>query len=148
MPITVDITDQQSALKLSRPRLRQVVQRTLLHERLAEAEISLAFVGDAAMHLLNRRHLDHDYPTDVLSFLLSSPGASPLEGEIVISTETAIRQAEEFGWSPADEVTLYVVHGLLHLCGYDDHVPQDREAMRRRERDILQIWGLTPHYPE
>lgn len=146
MPISIAIANQQQVLKLSAARLRQVVRKTLEAEEVADAEISIALVDDAAMHELNRRHLAHDYPTDVLSFELSAPAAPCLEGELIISTETAVRQAEEFGWSPQDEVTLYLVHGLLHLCGYDDHGARQKREMRARERAILQIWGLLPHY--
>lgn len=146
MPISIAIANQQQVLKLSAARLRQVVRKTLEAEEVADAEISIALVDDAAMHELNRRHLAHDYPTDVLSFELSAPAAPCLEGELIISAETAVRQAEEFGWSPQDEVTLYLVHGLLHLCGYDDHGARQKREMRARECAILQIWGLLPHY--
>jgi probable rRNA maturation factor len=146
VPIEVAIADQQRALRLPVPRLRGIVRTTLQTEGVQEAALSVALVDDQTIHALNRRHLGHDYPTDVLSFLLSPPGEKPLEGEVIVSTETAVRQAERFDWSPEAEVTLYLVHGLLHLCGYDDQRAADRQRMRRRERDILQNWGLTPHY--
>lgn len=158
MPIRVSIADQQSALAIDRARVRAAVRRTLRAERRLHAEISVAIVDDRTIHELNRRHLQHDYPTDVLSFLLFTAGppespdaadASPhalLEGELIVSTETAIRQAAEYDWDPQAELLLYLVHGTLHLCGYDDHARSDRRRMRDRERDILQFWGLTPHY--
>lgn len=157
--IHIAIANEQQLLQVDRRRLRSVVRRCLAGESVSEARISIALVDDATIHTLNRRHLDHDYPTDVLSFLLSdvaaksAPGSgtesssrAPLEGEIIISTETAVRQAGVYGWSAQDELTLYLVHGLLHLCGYDDHSPRDRRRMRDRERRVLQFWGLTPHY--
>ncbi|MBC8114805.1 MAG: rRNA maturation RNase YbeY [Candidatus Saccharimonas sp.] len=67
-----------------------------------------------------------------------------LEGELIVSTETALREAAAHGWSPQDEVMLYLVHGLLHLCGYDDLTDEARPAMRVRERDILAGWQLIP----
>lgn len=146
MPIEVAIADQQRALRLPASRLRRIVRTTLQTEGVQEAALSVALVDDRTIHALNRRHLGHDYPTDVLSFLLSPPGEEPLEGEVIVSTETAVRQAERFDWSPEAEATLYLVHGLLHLCGYDDQRAAERRRMRRRERDILQNWGLTPHY--
>ncbi|MFV0444561.1 MAG: rRNA maturation RNase YbeY [Planctomycetaceae bacterium] len=153
MPIRISIADEQSGLKIDRVRIREVVRKTLQSQQVRDAEISVALIDDSAMHVLNRRHLDHDYPTDVLSFLLSDEHSgndaseeSPLEGEIIISTETAMRQAGEYGWTPQAELTLYLVHGLLHLCGYDDHSSADRRKMRAVERVVLQIWGLTPHY--
>ena len=67
-----------------------------------------------------------------------------LEGELIVSTETALREAAAHGWSPHDEVLLYVVHGLLHLCGYDDLTDEARPAMRVREREVLAGWQLVP----
>ena len=158
----IEITDSQEHLTLDPAFLREVVETTLGMEEVAAATVSLAFIDYPAIHELNRRFLDHDDPTDVLSFLLESevshehseanddrPGRGlRLEGEVIVSTETATRAATEFLWNPLDEVTLYVVHGLLHLVGYDDHADADRQRMRDRERAVLQTWGLTPHYSE
>jgi probable rRNA maturation factor len=150
--MTIHVTNLQSALAINGRRLRDGVRRTLEWEHVPEAEISVAVVDDAAIHELNRRHLRHDYPTDVLSFLLEREGptglrrARRIEGEIVVSAETAVRRAREFGWHPGWELLLYVVHGTLHLCGYDDRTARDRRRMRDRERAILQNWGVTIRY--
>jgi probable rRNA maturation factor len=69
-----------------------------------------------------------------------------LDGEIIISVETARRNALRFGCRPRDEVCLYLVHGLLHLCGYDDLSSGERRVMRAREADILAHWNLKPRY--
>jgi probable rRNA maturation factor len=147
----IHISDAQAHLEIDAIFLRDVISRTLAAERVTAAEISLAAVDDAAIHELNRRHLGHDEPTDVLSFLLDSretpDGTSrTLDGEIVVSAETAVRRAAEFSWSPHDELVLYVVHGLLHLAGYDDLTAADKRLMRRRERAHLAPWGLVPRY--
>lgn len=102
-------------------------------EAVRQAEISLAIVDDAEIHALNRRFLQHDYPTDVLSFVLERTNES-LDGEVIVSTETAITRCGEFGWTAAEELTLYAIHGTLHLLGYDDKSPEDRQQMRKRER--------------
>ena len=159
--IEINISDQQIHLAVEPQRLRDVVERVLLDEGISSAEISLALVDDAAIHRINRDFLGHDHPTDVISFTLgSSPDPqvrtvnppisaahSPpqhLEGELIVSTETAIREAAAHGWSAADELLLYVVHGLLHLCGYDDLTDEARPRMRGRERQVLAHWQLTP----
>ena len=64
-----------------------------------------------------------------------------LAGEIIISTTTAVRQAKEFAVTPFQEIVLYMIHGILHLLGYDDHRPKDRNAMRRKEVELLQVVG-------
>jgi probable rRNA maturation factor len=142
---TVTICDRQAALSLDAERMRTTVEAVLDHSGISDAVISIVLVDDPTIHELNRRHLAHDYPTDVLSFVLSDPSA-PLEAEIVISTETALREAFRFGWDAQSEVRLYIVHGVLHACGHDDHSPRQRAAMRRAERAVLQKFGLTPQY--
>ena len=164
----IDISDQQSSLTVRHEWLREVIERVLVEEDVASAQISLALVDDAAIQRVNREYLGHDYPTDVISFVLSAPNdrdpldepseseqspsvrpsTSPstrhLEGELVVSTQTALREAPSHGWLAEDELILYVVHGLLHLCGYDDLTEHARPIMRSRERQVLAFWQLTP----
>ncbi|MEM1335695.1 MAG: rRNA maturation RNase YbeY, partial [Actinomycetota bacterium] len=112
----------------------------------AGGELSLAVVGDEAMHELNRRHLDHDYPTDVLSFVLDeAPGR--LEGEVIVSADTAITNSGEYGWSPDDELLLYVIHGVLHLVGHRDKADDEVAAMRAAEERYLRLVGVEPPAP-
>jgi probable rRNA maturation factor len=143
--IRIDIANQQSLLDLDRRRLRSAVKRVLTTEAVSQATISLAIVDDAAIRPLNARYLGHDYATDVLSFALDR-SAESLEGEIIVSAETALRNAAQFGWQPADELLLYVIHGALHLVGYDDLAPELLSEMRQRERAHLAHFGLTPRY--
>lgn len=144
----VEITNSQSCLELDDAFLRDIVTRTLADERVASAAIGMLVVDNAAMRELNRRHLGHDYDTDVLTFPLECVDAlgtgKRIEGEIVASAEMAVDRAAEFGWRPEDELTLYIVHGLLHLSGYDDTNDAKAAVMRRREREILAHWNLAP----
>lgn len=150
----IAITNRQKR-PLDPSRIEEVAARCLSEEQVATATISLVFVDDAEIHRINRQYLQHDYPTDVISFLLNSPQNSApddgprgrgkfLDGEIFVSTDTAAAAARQLDWSPDSELVLYVVHGLLHLAGYDDLTPGERRLMRQREREILSIWGLTP----
>ncbi|MEZ6058640.1 MAG: rRNA maturation RNase YbeY [Planctomycetaceae bacterium] len=143
--IVVHVADEQNALSIDASYIIDVVRNTLQSEGVERADISVALIDDVTMHELNRRHLDHDYPTDVLSFLLEESD-DRIEGEIVISTDTAIREGTAYGWGGVEEATLYLVHGLLHLCGYDDHSEEDLREMRERERSVLKNWSLSPHY--
>ncbi len=93
--------------------------------------------------MLNRRHLDHDWPTDVISFVLSDPDDLALSAELVVSVEMAVATARQAEVPPWDELALYLVHGSLHLCGHDDQDAVDREVMRRREGEILEQFGLV-----
>ena len=132
----IEISDEQQLLSLDHRVLSAAIECVLRGEAIDEADISLAIIDDRRMHALNARYLNHDEPTDVLSFLLDS-GPAYVEGEIIVSAETAIARAGEFGWSPADELLLYVIHGTLHLAGHDDHDPADRAVMREREKLYL-----------
>jgi len=128
--------------------MREIVRAVLREEGVSEAEISLAFVDNPAIHQLNKRYLGHDEPTDVLSFPMSDPGSKRLTGELVIGAELAQIEAESRGHDVQAELALYVIHGLLHLCGYDDKSSSDAEEMRERERDYLRLLGMPDIAPK
>ena len=138
----VSIASPQEIVAIDRGRMRETVRAVLDGENVADAEISLAFVDNPTIHRLNQRYLQHDEPTDVLSFPLSEANAARLAGELVLGVEVAIEQAANRGHDIQVELSLYVIHGLLHLCGYDDHDDDDRAAMRERERHYLRQLGL------
>jgi probable rRNA maturation factor len=143
----ISIASPQKTVPIDRGRTREVVRVVLEGEAVADAEISLAFVDDATIHRLNMRYLQHDEPTDVLSFPLSEPNASRLSGELVIGAEVALAQATARGHDVQAELALYVIHGLLHLCGHDDHEEADAGKMRERERRYLKQLGLPDVAP-
>ena len=128
--------------------MREIARAILEGEGVREMEISLAFVDNVTIHTLNKRYLDHDEPTDVLSFPLSEPNAKKLMGELVIGAEVAQAQAAERGHDVQAELALYVIHGLLHLCGYDDKTADGAKEMRERERHYLGVVGLPDIAPE
>jgi probable rRNA maturation factor len=135
--IEVELSDTQAFLPIDRAAIAALVHNVLEAEGVRNANISVAVVDDATIHQLNRRHLGHDWPTDVITFPLSEPGDEVLVGEIVVSAEMAGSTAREAGVSAQDELALYLVHGLLHLCGYDDKNPGESAGMRRREAEML-----------
>jgi probable rRNA maturation factor len=139
--IRVIVTNEAGA-GVPEERVEAAVQAALANVDYGSIEVSVAIVDDPTIHELNREFLDHDYPTDVLSFPLEDT-ASRLEGEIVVSADTAARCAIEAGWSATDELLLYVVHGALHLAGYRDKESQDAGDMRRREAAVLKELGIT-----
>jgi probable rRNA maturation factor len=146
-PIEVEVSDTQGHLAIDHRALADLVRRVLAGEGVGRASLSVALVDEATIHAVNRRHLDHDWPTDVISFRLSEPGEPVLSGELVVSAERAATLARRHGADPRAELALYVVHGLLHLCGYDDLTAPDVEAMRRREGEIMTREGLTSTFP-
>jgi len=145
--IRLSIASPQDIVAIDQARMRQTASTVLEGEDIHEAEVSLAFVDNPTIHQLNKRYLQHDEPTDVLSFPLSEPDARRLVGELVIGTEVAKVQAETRGHPVHAELALYVIHGLLHLCGYDDKTPAGAAAMHQRERHHLQQLGLPEIAP-
>jgi probable rRNA maturation factor len=138
----ISIATPQEIVPIDRARMRETVRAVLAGEDVADFEISLAFVDNPTIHRLNQRYLQHDEPTDVLSFPLNEPNAPKLAGELVLGVEVAAEQAAARGHDVQTELALYVIHGLLHLCGYDDHDDAGRAAMRERERHYLRQLGL------
>jgi len=140
--IDIQLTDQQSTLALDAQRIKQAARLILEDHGPDSVQVSIAVVDDCTIHELNRRFLQHDYPTDVLSFVLEQQDGR-LEGEVIVSTDTAVAQAGEYGVQPADELLLYVVHGVLHLVGFDDKSPDLRRRMRCAEQHYLEQFGVV-----
>jgi probable rRNA maturation factor len=134
--ISIAITNRQKQLPVNRRRVRRAVGEVLRDAGILEARISVAVVDDAAIARLHREFLGDPNPTDVLSFVLEQSERC-LEGEVVVSAETAIKNAPRYGSTPEDELLRYVIHGTLHLVGHDDATPRKRAAMKRLERKYL-----------
>lgn len=99
--------------------------------------LSLAVVSDATMRRVNREFHSCDEPTDVLAFALGAGGTDGFDAEVIVSLDTARREAAAHRVEPAAELMLYVVHGVLHLMGYDDHALADARRMHARAVAIL-----------
>ncbi len=117
----------------------------------SEHELSILLTDDRHIHTLNRDYRDKDSPTDVLSFAQSEgeafPGMIPVLGDLVISLETAERQAAALGHPLAAEVRVLLAHGLLHLLGYDHIEPDERAQMAAAEEQLLEALPAEPEWP-
>ena len=147
----VRVTDHSVDGPVPPGRLGEIAMTVLEEEGVAIAEISVAIVGNKEIARLHTEFLDVEGPTDVLSFPLEGDclGAwdgdldarrgqgRRIDGEVVISAEMAAEVAPRVGSTTEAEVTLYLVHGLLHLCGYDDREPSECARMRSREAELL-----------
>ena len=123
--------------------LETLAVRVLESEQLGVAELGVVITDDETVRRLNREYAGDDHATDVLSFSLregeefASPDNVERLGEVIIAYPTAARQAEEAGHSVDDEVGHLLVHGILHLLGYDHIEPDDEVVMRAREEQLL-----------
>jgi probable rRNA maturation factor len=124
----IHLTNEQSRVRIPSAKVRRLAVQIL-----GAKNLSVAFVTNAAIRKINRRFLNHDFATDVISFPLDSD----LVGELVISAEYAAGEAAKRKIPVEEELLRYVAHGILHLLGYDDHRPADKKRMwTRQEREL------------
>ena len=138
--LKVHVTNTQKELPVGKRRLAKLV-RLAAAPAWTDAELSVAVVDASRMSELNRRYSGRREDTDVLAFPLND-GNDRCVGEVVVSASRAAAEAVARGIPAEDELALYVVHGVLHLRGYDDHAPKARRDMYARERETLRAAGL------
>jgi probable rRNA maturation factor len=119
------------------PALKDAARAVFEGEGVKACKVTLAFVDNPHIHRLNKQFLQHDEPTDVLTFPYTDAGAKTLEGEVVIGYEVAREYAADRSHDINLELLLYVIHGCLHLCGYDDTDAESEREMRSKEREYL-----------
>jgi probable rRNA maturation factor len=137
--MTVEITRAGAGKKFPIRALKKIAQAILALVGQAEAELSLALIGNPEMQKLNAQYRRRDYPTDVLSFPIDGtlPGAHRVLGDVIISVQMARRQAKERGRTPNEEMLTLLIHGIVHLLGYDhERSAKDARAMKRLENKI------------
>jgi probable rRNA maturation factor len=153
MPILLNNLQNQKALSEAEiSRISTVLDFGLARYNKSVAETSLILVNDAYIRELNREYRGFDQPTDVLSFAMQEGDDGPeipfsadfpeLLGDIYISVERAVEQAESYGHSLERELCYLAVHGLLHLLGFDHQGPDDTRAMREEEEAIMKKFAL------
>lgn len=141
--IKVEVVNQQDRLNPDESKIRDVLSSILADAGIQQGYMEIVMVDAPTIHRLNIEFLGHDYVTDVLAFEMDyDEKRHLLEGNVIVCTDTAIDRAPEFGWSPEEELFLYMVHGTLHLVGYDDHTKEGAFAMRAKEKEYLAKIGI------
>jgi rRNA maturation RNase YbeY len=137
-PDALAIEHDHPALALNEETLGRLIRHVVDAEGATLTHVSVVLSDHATVRRLNREYLDHDYNTDVLAFSLrEDPEGDDVEGEVYVDLDTAAERHEEFDASFEREAYRYVVHGVLHLLGYDDATEAGNQAMRSREDDYL-----------
>lgn len=156
---TVALANRHPQLRLDRRAVVRVVHRLdaaaaaigVAPAALPRGELSLVFLTDAALAQLHADFLDDPTTTDVITFegdrAEGLPDEAAVAGEICVSADTAARYARAHGRDFSAELTLYVVHGWLHLCGFDDLVPAKKRAMRRAESRAMHVLATAGALP-
>ena len=129
--IDVAVFNAHPAIRIRRAVVTAAVRRVAKGERRRRAAVSVVFVGSRTSARMNRKYLGHEGGTDVISFPLGE--GRTIEGEVYVNLDRARTQAREYGVAFADEVCRLVVHGTLHLFGYDDRTVALERHMKRRE---------------
>jgi probable rRNA maturation factor len=139
MPVT--LKNLQTKIPLNPRLIKSLLNTTLELLDLAEANVSVVFVSHQKMRALNHRYFHLRNTTDVLAFDVSADASKNISWEVVVSPDAAKTYVRLNGGDVADELMLYMVHGILHLAGYDDHREADIQQMRDKERFILSTLG-------
>ena len=142
----ITFKDHQKKVRLNSLQILTVTKAILHHENVHHATLSIVFVSYQKIRAFNKRYLKRNHVTDVLAFdlndhVLSKRTPKTLTGDIIISTDAALKNVNAFQTTLSYELVLYIAHGILHLLGYDDHKPADVKRMRRKEKEILSCLG-------
>lgn len=150
--MSIAMTNRQRRHRLATRSLRKVAETILSALGLADSDLSLLFVGDLAIRRINREYLQKDRPTNVISFSLQEGEFGDINpaalGDVVISVDTAAREAEDEGVSLDARLAFLLLHGILHLAGYDHERSGEEEAARMEAKEqelfaMLQSEGLV-----
>jgi len=141
--MTIHIEYRQIAIKWDRRKIRKDIHAILKALQLKDKEVSLTFMDNRGIQEINRIYLGRDWPTNVISFALGEGEFSDINpqllGDIVISVERALSDAAEGQLPLEDELVFLIIHGLLHLIGYDHEGGNEDEAnlMRQKEQELF-----------
>jgi rRNA maturation RNase YbeY len=140
----VEIHHAHETRLLDEAAVRAVVAAVCEGEGVQVESLGIVLGDHTLVHDLNREWLNHDYETDVVSFVLDeeAQAAGRIDGEVYVDLDTAAERAPEFGVTMAQEALRYVAHGVLHLCGHDDATDEQRAAMRALEDRYLAAAGV------
>lgn len=145
--MAIYLSNRQKALPINSGKLRRRLVRLLKALGLSEADLSVTITDDESIRQINREYRGLDAPTNVLAFALEEgepmPGAPRVLGDVLISAETIMREAPPLGYSDAGMLYFYLIHGLLHLIGYDHELGPEEAA--RQEAETERLWNLIDH---
>jgi len=136
--VKITLLNRQKRVFLNRPKIKKLIFKILKSERVKKTGwINICFVDNSQIKKFNTRFLKTKSATDVLAFNLSDRLGNHILADIMISTQAALEQAANFKTTPDYELSLYVVHGLLHILGFNDHTPAQIKLMRKKENQYV-----------
>jgi probable rRNA maturation factor len=150
----ITVKNLQTKITLNTTRIEKITSRIIKKVGIRKVILSVVFVSGPKIKALNKKFLGRDYATDVLAFDWKLGNGAPLRGinkskrkelcgDIIISTDAIRQNASAFRTSLSHELVLYIIHGILHLMGFDDHNPSDIKRMRQEEAKLMKYLGNT-----
>lgn len=138
-PLAVDVLNEQEDLSCDDERIPPLVRSVVALEGQFASEVAIHLVSEEAITRLHAEHFDDPTPTDCISFPMDGPEETYYRvlGDVFVCPSVAIRYVQEHGGDPFQETTLYIVHGILHLLGYDDIKEEDQKLMRLAEQRAM-----------
>lgn len=134
----VKIINQQKAKRINLKRLRRYLQKVLGLLNISSKKITVILCDDKLIRGLNKKYLGKNRATDVIAFPLSDGFEPNYLGEVVVSLEQAVGVSSKLNLRWQDELMLYIIHGILHFCGFDDVTKKKSQAIQRKQKHILQ----------
>ena len=140
----VFIKNQQEIMPVEAKKIKKAAERILASLRISGYELSVLLLDNKGIRAVNKKYLGRNRPTNVISFSLAEGEFGNINpqvlGDVVISAEKALEQAETRGTSLEEELTFLLIHGILHLVGYDhEKKGSEREKMRKKEKEVYQF---------
>ncbi len=137
----VMIWNDHPRLNLEPALVRQLIDEVMQSKQMDMHRLEIILTDTEHVHRLNLSWKNADYNTDVLTFSLGSE--TVIDAEIYVNLDFAEQYCQDYGATFTEEASRYVIHGLLHVLGFDDHTPKERESMRKKENEVLRRVGVT-----
>lgn len=144
--VKVEVTNQQKIKRLNLNHLRRYIKEILTYlsvedsakgKNIPSKSVSILFCDSDCIKALNEKFFKKVHPTDVIAFPLQDDFKPAYLGEVVVSVEEAVIASRKYNTNWEQELSLYIIHGILHLVGYRDHTRKQREVMDKKQKEIL-----------
>ncbi|MCL2039679.1 MAG: rRNA maturation RNase YbeY [Bacteroidetes bacterium] len=135
-PISISVFNDSSYQYIPRQKIITKLEQLLFDEKIEDATVNVIVMDNEGIQKINNKFLEHDYPTDVLSFKMEE---DIFEAEVYVSVEMAMTNATEYKTNWREELVRYAIHGVLHLLGYNDSTEEEKIIMTKKENKYLSL---------
>lgn len=133
----IEIINQQKIKKINSNKIHRYLEKVLSYLNISSKKVSIFLCDNRRIRELNREYFKKNSSTDVISFPLADAFEPDYLGEVVVSVEESVKVADKLKVKWEDELFLYLIHGILHLLGYDDRTKRKKEVMEKKQEEVL-----------